>query len=90
MNAAWRIESSGKGVAQLAENEDVLMNMEFKRKCHTCGKYGLKQCKCPEKNKSNKKIKGTRRLWASVINVARWGIKLQATRNSRLIKTRGQ
>ena len=40
MNVAWRIESGREGVAQLGENEIVLMNMKFKGKCHTCGKYG--------------------------------------------------
>ena len=28
------------------------INKEFKERCHACGKYGHKQNKCPEKNKS--------------------------------------
>ena len=37
-----------------------------------------------------KKKKQTRSFWASVISEEKWGIKLQAAGNSRLIKTRDQ
>ena len=48
---------------QVGEGKVALMNMKFKGKCHACGKYGHKQNKCTEKNKSeeekgNKKFSG--------------------------------
>ena len=43
MKVTWRIESDGKGVMKVGEGEVVLMSMEFKGKCHLCGKYGHKQ-----------------------------------------------
>ena len=57
MNVAWRIESFGEGVVQVGECEIALSNIEFKRKCHICGKYGHEQNKCPKKNKSEEKRK---------------------------------
>ena len=39
INEAWRMEDGREGVAQVGEGEVVLMNMEFKEKCHTSGKY---------------------------------------------------
>ena len=64
MNVAWKIKSGGKEVTQVQESEVVPINVEFKGKCHTCGK-GHKQNKCPEKNKS------TRNFWACAITVVR-------------------
>ena len=63
INVAWRIKSGGEDVAQVEKSKVVLMNTEFKGKCHTCEKYGHKQNKCPKKNKSeeekgNKKFTG--------------------------------
>ena len=52
VNVAWRIESGGEGVLQIGEGKVALINTEFKGKCHTCRKYGHKQNKCLEKNKS--------------------------------------
>ena len=52
MNVAWRIKSSGEGVAQVGESKVALNNTEFKGKCHIWGKYGHNQSKYPEKNKS--------------------------------------
>ena len=48
---------------QVGENKVVLTNTGFKGKCHTCGKYGHKQNKHLEKDKSeeeerNKKFLG--------------------------------
>ena len=61
MNIACRIKSKREGVAHVGENKVVLMNTEFKEKCHACRKYGHKQYKCPKKNrleedKGNKKF----------------------------------
>ena len=43
INVAWRIASGGEGVMQVGQGKVALMNMEFKEKFHTCGKYGHKQ-----------------------------------------------
>ena len=74
MNVAWRIKSSGEGVAQLRENEVVLTNMNFKGKCHTCGKYGHKQSKCSKKNKS-KEEKGNKKFMGKCNHCNKVGYK---------------
>ena len=63
------------------------MNTEFKRKYHTCGRYGHTQNECPTKNKSGEE-KGKRSLQANAITVVRWGINPQIAGNMRLIKKR--
>ena len=61
MTVAWRIKSSGEGVAQVGESEVVQTITEFKGKFHTCGKYGHRQNKSPKKNKSEK-VKGNKKF----------------------------
>ena len=61
MNVEWRIESGGEGVTQVREDEVALMNSKFKGKCRTCRKYGQKQNKCSQKNKS-KEEKGNKKF----------------------------
>ena len=39
MNVAWRIKSDREGITQVGEGKVALTKMEFKGKCHTCGKY---------------------------------------------------
>ena len=75
INTSWRIKSSGEGVAQLDENKVVLINMVFKGKCHTCGKCGHKQSKCPEKNKS-KEEKGNKKFTGKYNHCSKMGRKV--------------
>ena len=49
MNVAWRIKSDREGVTQVGEDKVALMNIEFKRKCHTCGKYRHTQKNAPRR-----------------------------------------
>ena len=58
------------------------MNTEFKRKYHTCGRYGHTQNECPTKNKSGEE-KGKRSLQANAITVVRWGINPQIAGNNK-------
>ena len=52
LNITLIFESDSKRVTQVGESKVALTNIEFKGKCHTYEKYGHKQNKCPEKNKT--------------------------------------
>ena len=88
MNVGWRIESGIEGVLQVGEIKVVLTNTEFKGKCQTCGKYGYKQNKCPERKRSkeekgNKKFMGMCNHWGIVGHKAVSCWTLEANKDKR-------
>ena len=89
MNVAWRIESGIEGVMQAGEGKVVLMNTEFKEKCHTREKYEHKQNRCPKKNKSEEE-KGSKKFLGKCNHCSKVGHKAATAENISLIKTRGQ
>ena len=74
MNVAWRMETGGEGVMQVGEGKVALKNMEFKGKCHSCGKYGHEQNKCPKKNKPEER-KGKKKFSGACNNCGKVGHK---------------
>ena len=88
MNVAWRMKSGEEGVMQVGKGEVALTNMEFKKKNHTCGKYGNTQNKCPQKNKSEDE-KGYKIFLGKCNHCSKVGKRLKTAGNLRLIKTRG-
>ena len=65
-----------------------MTNKEFKRKCHSCGKYGIDKINVPRRI-NLRKGKETRNFLAHAITVVRWSIRLQTAGNMKPIKTRG-
>ena len=88
MNVAWRIEFGGEGVMQVGEGNIVLTHMEFKGKCHSCGKHRHEENKCPKKNKPEEE-KGYKKFSGKCNHCGKVGTNLQTAGNMKRIKIRG-